>query len=361
MLRAPKIISCFLLGLALSAVARSGEDASDQAEAFRKEVVVKLAAATKAGENAVKGADNWLFFRGEMRSVAAGKFWGEAAAKVSKASRKKYADPLPAILEFHGQLKSVGVELLLVPVPPKAFVYPDKLSAKVKPTADGKPPRLDVHHQAFYKLLKTKGVEVLDLWPALAARRLDPKGASYCKQDSHWSGKGCEISAKLIADRYRGRAWLKKLPKVKLEKKEKPLKIKGDLWGYLKDAKLGKEALPMVYVGKRNGETLRPLKSDRKSPIVLIGDSHTLVFSAGGDMHTRGAGLPDHLAAEFGTTIDLIGVRGSGSTVPRIDLARRKDNLAGKKLVVWCFSARQFTESSNGWMTRIPLIRKKKK
>mgnify|MGYP006955161635 CR=1 FL=1 len=35
------------------------------------------AAAEKAGRNAVKGADGWLFFRGEMRSVAVGRFWGE--------------------------------------------------------------------------------------------------------------------------------------------------------------------------------------------------------------------------------------------------------------------------------------------
>jgi alginate O-acetyltransferase complex protein AlgJ len=348
------------IGLAcLPACAPAAEKAGDQAEAFIGEVAAKVAAAEKAGKSAVRGADGWLFFRGEMRSVAAGKFWGEAAAKVSQASRKKYADPLPAILEFDKQLKSAGVELLFVPVPPKTFVYPDKLSEKVKPGADGKPPRLDVHHREFYRLLKSKGVAVLDLWPALVAHRLDEKGASYCKQDTHWSSSACALVAGMIADRYRGKPWFKKLAATKFETRRKQLQIKGDLWGYLQDSKLARETLPMIHVGTPDGERLRPPKNDRKSPVVLIGDSHTLVFSAGGDMHTRGAGLPDHLAAALGARIDLLGTRGSGATVPRIDLARRRDNLAGKKLVVWCLAARQFTEGSNGWMTRIPLIRKK--
>ncbi|MHC4913940.1 MAG: alginate O-acetyltransferase AlgX-related protein [Planctomycetota bacterium] len=335
----------------------AGEDA---AAAFRKELAARVAAAEKEGKNALRGSDGWLFLRAEMRSVAAGKFWGEGAAKVSKASRAKYADPLPAILEFHEQLKSVGVEMLFVPVPPKSLVYPDKLSEAVKPGADGMPPRLDAHHREFYGLLEEKGVAVLDLWPALAAKRLDGKGASYCRQDTHWSSGACQLTARLIADRYRDRDWFPKPGKQKYELTEKPLQITGDLWGYLKDPALAKETLPMVFVGAGEGGAKRPPASDRNSPVVLIGDSHTLVFSAGEDMHTRGAGLPDHLTAALGEPIDLIGVRGSGATVPRIDLARRKDNLKGKKLVVWCLSARQFTEGNNGWMTRVPVIRAKK-
>ena len=73
-------------------------------------------------------------------------------------------------------------------------------------------------------------------------------------------------------------------------------------------------------------------------------------------MHARGAGLADHLARELGFPVDLLGVRGSGSTTARITLLRRRDNVAGKKLVVWCFSAREFTESFSGWR-RVQVIR----
>jgi alginate O-acetyltransferase complex protein AlgJ len=49
----------------------------------------------------------------------------------------------------------------------------------------------------------------------------------------------------------------------------------------------------------------------------------------------------------------LIGTRGSGATPVRINLYRRsvKDAgyLAKKKVVVWCFAAREFTEATEGW------------
>jgi alginate O-acetyltransferase complex protein AlgJ len=65
-------------------------------------------------------------------------------------------------------------------------------------------------------------------------------------------------------------------------------------------------------------------------------------------MYAEGAGLPDQLALEFGFPIDVVAVRGSGATPARRNLARRKDNLAGKKLVIWCFTSREFTEGE-GW------------
>ncbi len=52
------------------------------------------------------------------------------------------------------------------------------------------------------------------------------------------------------------------------------------------------------------GDTVAP---DRNSPVILLGDSHNLVFQAGGDMHATGAGLADQLAYELGFAVDLVG------------------------------------------------------
>lgn len=76
----------------------------------------------------------------------------------------------------------------------------------------------------------------------------------------------------------------------------------------------------------------------------------------GGDMHARGAGLADHLAKELGFPVDLVAVRGSGATPSRISLMRRRDDLAGKKVVIWCLSVREFSESVQGWRL-LPVIR----
>ncbi len=91
---------------------------------------------------------------------------------------------------------------------------------------------------------------------------------------------------------------------------------------------------------------------DKASPVVVMGDSHCLVFHAGGDLHGTGAGLADQLAAELGRAVDVIGVRGSGATPARVNLLRRAKAdpayLANKKWMVWCFAALEFTESA-GW------------
>ena len=74
-----------------------------------------------------------------------------------------------------------------------------------------------------------------------------------------------------------------------------------------------------------------------------------------------GAGLPDLLSYELGFPVSLMAIRGSGATPVRVNLARKlrsdKDFLKSTKIVVWCFSAREFTEANGGWK-KIPLFPK---
>ena len=318
------IISCFCI----AASAATGEE---QATAFRAECAKKAA----TGEDiAIPGADGWLFLRAELRHIGVGPFWGEAAAKVSKASSPEKADPLPAIIDFHVQLKAAGIELILAPVPCKALVYADKLGGP----AEG---RLDTVHQEFYQQLAAKGVKILDLAEAFAKEKA--KGPLlYCKTDTHWSPYACELTARLIKQRLGSPAWLPAKPDGFQTAAEKRT-IVGDLT----DGK-GSEELPIRVVTGADGAALE----DKASPVVLLGDSHTLVFHAGQDLHGTGAGLADQLAVEFGIAVDVIGVRGSGATPARVNLLRRAKAepayLAGKKAVIWCFAAREFTEST-GW------------
>ena len=85
---------------------------------------------------------------------------------------------------------------------------------------------------------------------------------------------------------------------------------------------------------------------------MLLGDSHNLVFHSGEDMHATASGLADQLAFELGIAVELVAVRGSGATPARVNLLRRAqrdpDYWSGKRLVIWCFAARELTES-DGW------------
>jgi alginate O-acetyltransferase complex protein AlgJ len=94
---------------------------------------------------------------------------------------------------------------------------------------------------------------------------------------------------------------------------------------------------------------------DPNSPVLLLGDSFTLVFH---DFYAANAGLIDQLALELGFAPDVIGTRGSGATPVRISLFRRSlkdpDYLAKKKIVIWCFASREFTEAAQGWQ-KLPI------
>jgi alginate O-acetyltransferase complex protein AlgJ len=335
-------------------------------EAFQADCLGKARAAAKSYRITVPGKNGWLFFAPELRHVGVGKFWGDAAKKVSQSSLPENADPLPAILDFKAQLDKAGIELLLVPVPPKSLIYPDMASGKVVFGQSG-PTRLDLHHQEFYEVLRRNRVPVLDLVPEFMAHRLDASGPVYCKQDTHWSGRGCVLAARRIAATLQERAWLKSAPKLSLEQEWKRIKIEGDLWQGLVDNAPAQETLPLRFVGTRpastsakagSGAALKPVEPERNSPVILLGDSHDLVFHEGDDMHAKGAGLPDQLALELGFAVDLIAVRGSGATPARTTLMRRvradPTYLSKKKLVIWCFSAREFTETV-GW-EKLPIV-----
>ena len=327
---------------------------ADGGEGFRAVCAEKAAAAESAGAMAVEGQDGWLFLAAELRHVGAGKFWGDEAAQVSRATDPAHADPLPAILDFKAQLEKAGVELIFVPVPPKAVVYPDAIDAKAALDA-GRPPRLDPWHREFYDTLRKEGVDVLDLTEDFLVARVEGGPALYCKQDTHWSGRACIVAAQKLAAAIRARPWSKDLPKRDHSAETKETEITGDLWTSLNRPDLAKEVLPLRFA---RGDDGAPPADDRTSPIVLLGDSHNLVFHGGGDMLAAGAGLADQLALELGTSIDVLGVRGSGATPSRVNFYRRvkadPNYLPGKKLVIWCLSAREFTESS-GWK-KVPVL-----
>lgn len=333
----------------------SAAGAKEDVAATLADLATRAATAEKAGRAAIAGADGWLFFVAELRALSVGPFWGERAAAVSRATNKAYADPLAAIVDFHDQLTKAGIELVVVPVPAKAAIYPDLISERLKGQDPARAPRLDPNHEQFYRLLGERGVKVLDLTGTFQAGRRAGGPALYCKTDSHWSGRGIDLAARAIAELVADRPWLKAAPKLSLETEGREVAITGDLARMIDEANPVRETLPLTVVGRREGGTLAPVEPSRSSPVLLMGDSHTLVFHDPA-LFARGAGLPDHLAIRLGVPVDLVGIRGSGATTTRIELIRRRDNLRGKKLVVWCFSCREFTESGTGWR-KVPVIR----
>jgi hypothetical protein len=308
----------------------------------------------KSKAAAVAGSDGWLFFGGELRLLSLGRFWGSDAAKVSRAHKPDLADPVPAILDFQQQLKARGIELLVVPVPPKASVYPEKIVSGFDVRT--KDPAPELHR--FYEELRAAGVDVLDLSSLFVAKRDDNRGPVFCKTDSHWSGFGCVLAAEAIAEKVRP-----KLAKAATAKEYvaewKEAEREGDLAALLGAGahKVSPEKIAVQSVSEKG--TGAAVQEDRNSPLLLLGDSHTLIYHDRDFLPVR-AGLVDQLALQLGFAPDLIGTSGSGATPVRVNLYRHSAKDAGylakKKVIVWCFAAREFTEATEGWM-KVPVAK----
>ena len=259
-------------------------------------------------------------------------------------------DPLPAILDFKEQLSKAGIDLLIVPVPAKATIYPEL----IQPGAtNSESARLDAADYEFLGVLKQNGVNVLDLVPAFLSYKKDhPDQPLYTKQDTHWSGYGIAVASDLIAEQVKKEAWFASVPQVKFSTQTGASNLSGDLLAMVSGSKPGAESVVLTSVKDDKGG---PVQSNRQSPLVLLGDSHNLIYSVGEDMLAVSSGFPENLAAKIGFAADVVAVRGSGATPARVNLARRADNMAGKKMVVWCFTVREYTEGQ-GWR-KVPVIK----
>jgi hypothetical protein len=276
--------------------------------------------------SSVEGAEGWRFLPAEIKHLLAGD------------PSKDPKNPLAAIIDFNEQLKRLGIRLIIIPVAAKAAVHPEFLDPRLKGASFPMP------EVGFYETLRSNGVEVIDLAPDLLAAK--SKGPLYCERDSHWNDRAITIAAKKLAGLLKGVAQ----KTVSLDMRDESVEIQGDLGG-------DKEKVVLRFVTLR-GQAER-VEPDRASPILVLGDSHVLVFHDGGDMHATGAGLPDQLAFELGAPVDLLALRGSGATSARVSLARRAratpDYLASKKVIIWCFGARELTQA-DAWKL-VPLTR----
>jgi hypothetical protein len=284
-------------------------------------------------------APEWFFLVKELRHLSGGRFWEKPWEEV--AANK--SNPIETLQEFHLQLEEKGIRLLVVPVPAKASVYPDKLISGFQP---GEAPET----APFLEEIQKAGIQVLDLEPAfLEARKTDEDAPLYCRQDAHFSPRAVELTAGKIAEAL---AVADPAPGGQFSVSEPEiLSITGDqVEGSEWEGQVEAESLKVRYVSQQGKRGVEP---DAASPVLLLGDSHTLVFHSGKEegMHCNGAGVIDHLAARLGFAPDLVGVRGSGMIQARKQLFYKASATpgywAGKQVVIWLFSVREFTQSTD--------------
>lgn len=296
--------------------------------AFPQWAAERATEAAAQNRRAVAGAvPGWLFLAAELKHVGAGEFWNSTESASG-------GDPASAIIAYHEALNALGVTLVVVPVPAKAAIYPDKLSTDFGP--DAAPASAP-----FFDKLAAAGVIAVDLEPVFRKERAEQKVC--CEQDSHWTPWACRLTAQLISDLPAVRALFPAREVIPRAGEE--IRITGDLVDAIGRDAPDKETLSVFKAAAQ------PVPPDENSPVILIGDSHTVVFSeAGGTIrnHTTGAGVRDHLQAHLGLPLAVITTAASGGDGARGLLARKAAGTPGfwkdRKLVIWCFSARELTQ-----------------
>ena len=161
------------------------------------------------GREEAKPEDKWLFYRQDVEFLVQLSPLDVRSAKLD--------NPVKAIERFRNQLKAKGVELLVVITPGKPSIYTERLTGRdsrvagaenaavANAAAVGNAVGLQSHGKKILDSLTRAGFNTVDLYtPLLAAKSRDSiEGALYLNDDTHWTPRGAELAADVIAKKVR--------------------------------------------------------------------------------------------------------------------------------------------------------------
>lgn len=277
--------------------------------------------------------DGWVARRLSLEHFLEWNFAGADGAKPRAEAIEDPRHPIHAIRSYARQLDALGVELLVVPIPTRTEVYPDRLPDVPPAPADfaGYAPGTAF----FLATLAAEGIEVVDLLPALVAARDDPDDPArdrlFLDFDHHWTPRAARLAAGIVAERLAQLEGYARGP----AREGVDFVVRTEAGEHEPYSELDPpaEAVTFHRVLTPDGAPVEAI--DRESPLVLLGDS----FS--GQYGDEASDLARQLHAATGYTVDAI-TMSAGAAQVWSALARRGDGLAGKRWVVWAFTARAF-------------------
>jgi hypothetical protein len=250
---------------------------------------------------------------------------------------------LHVISAYSRELAERDIELLVLPVPNRAQVWCDRLPGGANASGG------DLGTARLLLALNEAGVEVIDLIPVFAAEhaRLGRTEGErlYRNFNPHWAPNGVRIAADVLAERVRRMEWYEPGPHregVDFVRVEEDLQHKFRAHG---DAPDEPPTFHFERVLDPEGK-LVPQK-DKQSPVLILGDSYSDIYKI------EGAGLAVQLYARLGYEMDRIAVSSGGANSVWQSLARRKEGLAGKKVVIWVF---RMTELDNPDLRKVGIF-----
>ena len=354
-----RIIAGILVCAALACGDRDAEFVEDAEliEQYRAAASTLVEQRLPGSKKVVQGRHGWLLHWGELRYLNAGSLIGEHARLANSNAPPEHADPVPAIVDFNRQLQERGIEMYFMPVPVRPAIFPESVLGS-EPFADRKfPPNLELATQELLSALKEKGVRVVDVTPSFLEHRESPEhGAVFYSSEGHWTPYGMTLAIEILAPEIKKKSWYENVPKHEYHERWFTRQHRGSLFKEYEMATgtaLEKDKIPVRTIKVKTEAGAEDIElQNPQSPVIVMGDSNT-VFWGRWD-----SALPHHLAFELGFPADVLSTTGGGANQTRLNLARKiqaePGYLDGKRVVIWCFSARAFTNTREGWLP-IPL------
>jgi len=340
------------------------------------------------GSQALLGREQWLFYRPGVRYLLQGdrleppedhSIWVEPCS-----GQTRRESVLRAIVRYRDQLKQRGIELVVVPAPEKASVYPEMLSRRAE--APLNPFRSPT--EALLPALRQHGVETIDLFAlfreARRANLVSSPGPLYLAQDSHWTPAGAKLAAGALAARLRQLGCVQQASRRYVVREVSVVRY-GDVLQMIQAPGIGAcfsgqtvqcrqiadtvIGLMVPRPGSREGGFMNAhLKDTPWEPSVLVlGDSFSRIYqtaepqSLGRAVEPAAepadskrllpgsAGFASLLAEALGASVDYILADGGAATDVRRKLSVYGEILENKKVVVWEFTERDVGLGRRGW------------
>lgn len=297
----------------------------------------KLQAGT---EQVYLGHDGWLFYRPDVDYVTGAPFLDPATIRRRELAAAVQPDPLKAIVAFRDQLAARGIELIVVPIAMKPGVEVANLSARAKSNLVLQNPSF----REFKALMQNAGIRLFDPASVLAERKAVAANAPlFLQTDTHWRPEIMELIAENLAGFIQSPG---PASQTTFQVSATEISGVGDIARMLKLPESQRVYRPETVTIHEVLVGNAPWRPSKTADILLLGDSFSNVFSLGALGWGESAGFAEHLSRALGDRpLDCI-LRNSDAAfatreILSRELARGRDRLAGKKLVVWQFAARE--------------------
>ncbi|WP_031387059.1 alginate O-acetyltransferase AlgX-related protein [Desulfonatronum thiodismutans] len=328
------------------------EDASILGQLVRPGMQTVLTRLGVGNEQAYVGRDGWLFYRPGLDYLTGPGFLeprqlARRAASGNEWQPAPQPDPRKALVDLHRQLQARNIELVVMPTPVKPTVHPEMFARGL----DGSESLNNPSYSDFIRDLDRAGILVFDPLPGLMRAKAETGRPQYLATDTHWRPEAMHHVARELGDFLLQHDLLRHdlMPSGALtgfRTRATEVAHTGDIANMLElpqgSSLFPPETVPLEQVLDARDDFWRP---DPTADVLLLGDSFTNIFSLEPMGWGEAAGLAEHLSLVLQLPVDRIARNDHGAFATREilgrELARGRDRLEGKRVVILQFAARE--------------------